>query len=126
MEKGNFVATAENSAGRRGNKKSNEFPQSTWLGRDQEGSIWLCYTGPLARRKKVGSQILGDLRFHQSTAAPAWWCGPRPPLGWVEMAFDLPNAPSYPGHFPQKSEFGTDNYYFGESAIRVGDVITTP
>ena len=74
----------------------------------------------------MGSQILGDLRLHQSTAAPAWWCGPRPPLGWVEMAFDLPNAPSYPGHSPQKSEFGTDNYYFGESAIRVGDVITTP
>ena len=44
------------------------------------------------------------LRFsgwlHQSTAASTWWCGPRPRLGWVEMAVGLPEGPSYPGHSP--------------------------
>ena len=38
--------------------------------------------------------------LHQSTAASTWWCGPRPRLGWVEMAVGLPEAPSYPGHSP--------------------------
>ena len=38
--------------------------------------------------------------LHQSTAASTWWCGPRPRLGWVEMAVGLPRDPSYPGHFP--------------------------
>ena len=37
---------------------------------------------------------------HQSTAASTWWCGPRPRLGWVEMAVGLPEGPSYPGHSP--------------------------
>ena len=36
--------------------------------------------------------------LHQSTAASTWWCGPRPRLGWVEMAVGLPEGPSYPGH----------------------------
>ena len=36
----------------------------------------------------------------QSTAASTWWCGPRPRLGWVEMAVGLPEGPSYPGHSP--------------------------
>ena len=36
--------------------------------------------------------------LHQSTAASWWRCGPRPLLGWVEMAVGLPEGPSYPGH----------------------------
>ena len=36
----------------------------------------------------------------QWTAASTWWCGPRPRLGWVEMAVGLPEGPSYPGHSP--------------------------
>ena len=38
--------------------------------------------------------------LHQSTAASTWWCGPRPRLGWVEMAVGFPEGPSYPGHSP--------------------------
>ena len=38
--------------------------------------------------------------LHQSRAASSWWCGPRPCLGWVEMAVGLPEGPSYPGHSP--------------------------
>ena len=38
--------------------------------------------------------------LHQSTAASTWWCGPRPRLGWVEMAVGLSKGPSYPGHSP--------------------------
>ena len=40
------------------------------------------------------------LALHQPTAASTWWCGPRPRLGWVEMAVGLPEGPSYPGHSP--------------------------
>ena len=39
--------------------------------------------------------------LHQSTAASRWWYGPRPHLGWVEMAVGLPKGPSYPRHSPQ-------------------------
>ena len=35
---------------------------------------------------------------HQLTAAFVWWCGPRPCLGWVEMAVDLREGPRYLGH----------------------------
>ena len=38
--------------------------------------------------------------LHQSTAASTWWCGPRPRLGWVEMAVGLSEDPSYPGRSP--------------------------
>ena len=38
--------------------------------------------------------------LHQSTAASTWWCGPRPRLGWFEMAVGLPEGPSYPRHSP--------------------------
>ena len=38
--------------------------------------------------------------LHQSTAVSTWWCGPRPRLGWVEIAVGLPEGPSYPGHSP--------------------------
>ena len=41
-----------------------------------------------------------EVILHQSTAASTWWCGPRPRLGWVEMAVGLPEGPSYPGHSP--------------------------
>ena len=41
------------------------------------------------------------VRLHQSTAASTWWCGPRPRLGWVEMAVGLSEGPSYPGYSPQ-------------------------
>ena len=55
--------------------------------------------GKAAAHKVIG-QSLGPTRFalHQSTAASTWWCGPRPPLGWVEMAVGLPEGPSYLGH----------------------------
>ena len=44
---------------------------------------------------------LTNIRFlHQSTAASTWWCGPRPRLGWVEMAVGLPEGSSYPGDSP--------------------------
>ena len=36
--------------------------------------------------------------LHQLTAASTWHCGPRPRLGWVEMAVGLPEDPSYPRH----------------------------
>ena len=40
------------------------------------------------------------MTLHHSTAASTWWCGPRPCLGWVEMAVGLPEGPSYLGHCP--------------------------
>ena len=48
------------------------------------------------RRRSLRTQTT----LHQSTAASIWWCGPRPCLGWVEMAVGLPEGPSYPGHSP--------------------------
>ena len=58
---------------------------------------------------KLRESIRGNLAFfgsapnlalHQSTTASSWWCGPRPRLGWVEMAVGLPEGPSYLGHSP--------------------------
>ena len=49
---------------------------------------------------KYGNWVHGRFDLHQSTAASTWWCGPRPRLGWVEMAVGLPEGPSYPGHSP--------------------------
>ena len=40
------------------------------------------------------------IALHQSTAASTWWCGPRPRLGWFEMAVGLPEGPIYPEHSP--------------------------
>ena len=51
-------------------------------------------------RKGSGNQQQQELCLHQSTAASTWWCGPRPRLGWVEMAVGLTEGPSYPGHSP--------------------------
>ena len=31
-----------------------ETPQDTWLGGAQRGSLWLCYAGPLAEKRKSG------------------------------------------------------------------------
>ena len=36
------------------NRRTNETPQGTWLGRARKGSLWLCYTGPLAEKRKSG------------------------------------------------------------------------
>ena len=33
---------------------TSETPQGTWLGGVQKGSLWLCYTGPLAEKRKSG------------------------------------------------------------------------
>ena len=49
---------------------------------------------------KISNKIFDALPLHQSTAASTWWCGPRPRLGWVEMAVGLPEGFSYPGHSP--------------------------
>ena len=54
-----------------------------------------CMTCVKTRLNHATIQVL-----HQSTAASTWWCGPRPRLGWVEMAVGLPESPSYPGHSP--------------------------
>ena len=37
-----------------------ETSQGTWLGGAQKGSLWLCYAGPLAEKRKSG--ILGKRR----------------------------------------------------------------
>ena len=47
---------------------------------------------------RKGNHLHQSTLLHQSTAASTWWCGPRPRLGWVEMAVGLPEGPSYPGH----------------------------
>ena len=52
-------------------------------------------SGPFLRHAGGTALIL-----HQLTAASTWWCGPRPRLGWVEMAVGLPEGPSYLGHSP--------------------------
>ena len=50
-------AAARNSAGEKGEQKTSETPQSTWLGGAQRGSLWLYYAGPLAEKRK--SEIAG-------------------------------------------------------------------
>ena len=37
--------------------RTNETPQGTWLSGAQKGSLWLCYAGPLAEKRK--SEISG-------------------------------------------------------------------
>ena len=38
----------------------NKTPQGTWLSRAQNGSLWLCYAGPLAGRRKVESRVISE------------------------------------------------------------------
>ena len=38
-------------------RRTNETPQRTWLSGAQKGSLWLCYAGPLAEKRK--SEISG-------------------------------------------------------------------
>ena len=38
-------------------KRTRETPQGTWLDGAQKDSLWLCYTGPLAEKGKVRSQV---------------------------------------------------------------------
>ena len=33
---------------------TSETPLGTWLGGAQRGSLWLCYAGPLAEKRKSG------------------------------------------------------------------------
>ena len=46
----------------------------------------------------VRKRVSAPITQHQSTAASMWWCGPRPRLGWVEMAVGLPESTSYTEH----------------------------
>ena len=39
---------------RKEGKKTSETPPGTWLGGAQRGSLWLCYPGPLAEKRKSG------------------------------------------------------------------------
>ena len=56
-------------------------------------------------RTMTQTTIRNFKKLPQSTAASTWWCGPRPRLGWVEMAVGLPEGPSYPGHSPSFFRF---------------------
>ena len=52
--------------------------------------------------------IASKIELHQSTAASTWWRGPKPLLGWVEMAVGLsevPEVPSYLGYSPYTNLF---------------------
>ena len=51
---------------------------------------------PLIEATGLPSQPSACLVLGSST----WWCGPRPRLGWVEMAVGVPEGPSYLGHSP--------------------------
>ena len=51
---------------RKESKRTSETPQSMWLGRAQRGSLWLCYTEPLAEKQK--SEITG--KQHRSKPIP--------------------------------------------------------
>ena len=39
---------------RKESERTSETPQGTWLGGAQKGSLWLCYAGPLADKRKSG------------------------------------------------------------------------
>ena len=43
-----------------------ETPQGTWLGEAQKGSLWVCYPGPLAEKRK--SEISG--KWHRTKLIP--------------------------------------------------------
>ena len=50
-------AAARNSAVRKESKRTSETLPSMWLGGAHRGSLWLCYAGPLAEKRK--SEISG-------------------------------------------------------------------
>ena len=74
---------------------SENFLASTSRSRWEAFDRKLVKTSPLISFLQAINKLL-----HQSTTASTWWCGPRPRLGWVEMAVGLPEGPSYPGHSP--------------------------
>ena len=40
--------------GIRDSRRRSETPQGMWLGGSQKGSLWFCYAGPLAEKRKSG------------------------------------------------------------------------
>ena len=54
MDEERLEAAARYSASEKESKRSSETPPSTWLGGAQRGSLWLCYTEPLAEKGKSG------------------------------------------------------------------------
>ena len=65
VEEEGLEAAARNSVGRKENRRTSETPQGTWLGVAQKGSLWLCYAGPLAEKRKSGISGSGinQIRF---------------------------------------------------------------
>ena len=57
-------AAARNSTGKKGEQRTSETPQGTWLGGAQKRSLWLCYAGPLAEKQKRGISGKRHSRFH--------------------------------------------------------------
>ena len=58
MDEERLEAAARNSAGEKGEgRRTSETLPSTWLGGAQRGSFRLCYSGPLAEKRK--SEISG-------------------------------------------------------------------
>ena len=54
MDEERLDPDARNSAGEKGEKRMSETPPGTLLGGAQRGSLWLCYAGPLAEKRKGG------------------------------------------------------------------------
>ena len=40
--------------GKKESRRTSETPPGTWLSRTEIGSLWLCYAGPLAEKRKSG------------------------------------------------------------------------
>ena len=53
-------AAARSSLGRKESKRTSETPSGTWHGGAQRGSLWFCYAGSLAEKRK--SEISSKLR----------------------------------------------------------------
>ena len=67
-------------------------------GKKKETSIRLQKHSESQSKRPSHLNELSEL--HQSTAASTWWCGPRPRLGWVEMAVGLPLGSQLPRALP--------------------------
>ena len=52
VDKERLEAATRNSAGEKESKRTSETLQGTWLGGAQRGSLWLCYAGRLAEKRK--------------------------------------------------------------------------